>query len=161
MFEDDSEDMRLFSALMLARIGSSNTEPSLGLYQNVQDIKKAFQRWTAVYPMQYSGHLTEVARDIHFQLACIGVLLWEAFIWLREGHWLGLSVTDAFYWSGIYRIPASISIDGWVGVSRIINWPLNWFIERSLPTGCLFLSIAFGIVAIFTGRFDVPAETEE
>ena len=94
-----------------------------------------------------------------FILSAIGVLGWEVYIWLREAQWPGLSVGDAFAWIGI--TPSFVSIEGWVGVSKIINAIYIWLFEHSLPAGCLYMSVIFGLIAVFTEYFDVPKMEEE
>ena len=94
-----------------------------------------------------------------FILSAIGVLGWEVYLWLREAQWPGLSVGDALAWIGI--TPSFVSIEGWVGVSQIVNAIYIWLLEHSLPAGCLYMSLIFGFIAIIINNFDVPKMEEE
>lgn len=94
-----------------------------------------------------------------FFLSAIGILGWEVYIWLREAQWPEFSVGDALAWIGI--TPSFVSIEGWVGVSKIVNAIYIWLLEHSLPAGCFYMSVIFGVVAILIEYFDVPRMEEE
>ena len=92
-------------------------------------------------------------------LAAIVILGWEGYIWLRKAEWLGLSVADGFAWIGI--TPSFVTIEGWVGISRIVNDIFVWFLDSPLPAGCIYLGMLFFIIAEIIENFDVPKLKEE
>ena len=92
-------------------------------------------------------------------MAAIGSLGWQVYIWLREAYWPGYSVGDVFVWAGIQ--PSFVSIEGWVGVSTIVNAVYTWIFELSLPLGCLFLGIILSYIGIMLYSLDIPKLEEE
>jgi len=83
---------------------------------------------------------------------------YKVYKWLREAEWPGLRVSDALAWIGI--TPSPISIEGWSGVSEIINAIIFWIFELSLPVGCLLMGFIFLVIALFVVNLDIP-KTEE
>ena len=93
------------------------------------------------------------------ELSAVGSLGWQLYIWLREARWPGLSVGDAFSWIGIK--PSYVSVEGWVGVSKIVNASFMWIFELSLPLGCFFLGFVFIFIGGLMEIFDIPKMEEE
>ena len=91
--------------------------------------------------------------------SAIGFLGWEAYIWLPEARWPGFRVGDALEWSGI--TPSFVSIENWVGISKIINAIYIWIFELSLPAACVIIGSIFLCIAIIFEIFDVPKWEEE
>ncbi len=108
--------------------------------------------------IRFIDRLANLVAGVFF-LSAIGVLGWEVYLWLREAQWPELSVGDALAWIGI--TPSFVSIEGWVGVSKIVNAIYIWLLEHSLPAGCLYMGFIFGFIAIFIANFDVPKMEEE
>ena len=92
-------------------------------------------------------------------LSAIGFLGWEVYIWLREAQWPGFSVGGAFAWIGIK--PSFVSIEGWVGISKIANAIYIWIFELSLPVGFLFLGFVCLFIGILIEILDIPKMEEE
>ena len=93
-----------------------------------------------------------------FVWVALGSLGWQVYAWLREAHWPGLSVGDAFVWVGLR--PSFVAIEGWVGVSEIVNAAYRWIFDLSLPVVCLILAMIFGIILLSMENLDIPKAKE-
>ncbi len=93
-----------------------------------------------------------------FLWVAFGSLGWQVYTWLREAHWPGLSVGDAFIWIGLR--PSFVAIEGWVGVSEIVNAAYKWIFDLSLPVGCLILAMIFGMILLSMENLDIPKAEE-
>ena len=94
------------------------------------------------------------------ELGAIGTLMWQVYVWLREGYWLGLSVEEALSWLGVK--PSYLTVEGWVGVSKIVNATFMWVFDLALPMGCFLSGLIMAFIAGAMESLDIPkTEGEE
>ena len=91
-------------------------------------------------------------------LGAIGVVVWQSYLWLRLGVWPGFTVADGVSMViDSYSVP-SVSIEGWLGVSDLVNGAIEWYLERSLGGGLFYLSLPLMLVTLFSGLCKAPSE---
>lgn len=91
-------------------------------------------------------------------VGAIGVVVWQSYLWLRLGVWPGFTVADGVSMViDSYSVP-SVSVEGWLGVSDLVNGAIEWYLERSLGGGLFYLSLPLMLVALFSGRCTAPSD---
>ncbi|WP_028491438.1 hypothetical protein [Thioalkalivibrio sp. ALE19] len=69
----------------------------------------------------------------------VGVLGYQVWYWLQEGEWLPLSFRLALEFIGL-DVPAPVEIEGWVGLSRLLEWAIN--LPMSVMVGLAVFAVA-------------------
>ena len=67
-----------------------------------------------------------------------GILLWQAYIWLRSGSWPPLEFRIALRWLGRTHDPST----GWFGANKLITW----IFDEPLCVGVFVIGV--GIMAV-------------
>ncbi|WP_017940555.1 MULTISPECIES: hypothetical protein [unclassified Thioalkalivibrio] len=68
-----------------------------------------------------------------------GVLGYQVWHWLQEGVWLPLPFRLALEFIGL-NVPEPVEIDGWVGLSRVLEWAIN--LPMSVMVGLAVFAVA-------------------
>src|SRR5882724_9925922 len=70
-------------------------------------------------------------------LVAPGILVWQAFQWLKTGVWIALPLSTLMDYFEIH-----VSAGKWVGMQKIVDWVLD------VPLSCVALVAALIIIAI-------------
>ena len=73
-----------------------------------------------------------------------GILVWQAYVWLRYGHWQPIVIRDAFAYFDV-----GIPYIKWVGVQRMVDSVLEWPLSVTTFVAAIFLTIGSMIAAVW------------
>ena len=91
-------------------------------------------------------------------LGSIIALAFQSYWWLKTGSWLGLSVADGFAMLSIFY--PGVHVEYWVGLTKLIDGTIKWYLERSLSGGLFYFSVLLMVIGSIAEYWQPPSEND-